>query len=156
MSNYASFSLTQDYPHSVERIWRAWTEPEEMAQWFWGSMTNNPEATCELCPNGHWRVSIDYAGDKDWPAGRIGMLGFYVTIQPNQELIYTIHWDANVFYNLSKTDCPDELIRVRFEDIEGQCRIHYKHSGFPDDTHAIKGHRDGTLDVLRRLGTHLN
>jgi len=155
MTQYTSFSLTQTFPHPLHRLWQAWTDPQEMALWFWGSMTENPEATNDLRPNGPWQVAIDYAGDDDWPAGRIAMLGFYVMIRPMQELIYTVHWDANVFYNLRRTDCPDELVRVRFEEVDGHCRVDYEHSGFPDDGHSIQGHRDGTLDVFASLGGHL-
>lgn len=156
MTTYGSFSLEQDYPHTVAEVYAAWTEAPLMAQWFWGSMGKNVEATCDARPGGFWSVYTDYRGDPDWTKDRAGMLGFFALVDPRQQLVYTVHWDANVVYNLGKTDCPDELIRVHFDSNGPGCRIRYTHEGFPDDGHSEKGHRDGTLDCLQQLGKILD
>lgn len=60
-------SITRIYDAPVEAVWDAWTDPDQVAQW-WGprgfTLTTHSK---DLRPGGHWRYTMHGPDGTDWP-----------------------------------------------------------------------------------------
>jgi uncharacterized protein YndB with AHSA1/START domain len=54
----ANFSITRSFAASRERLWQAWTDPTQMAQWLGPKGTTGTTLHADLKPGGllHWRM----------------------------------------------------------------------------------------------------
>jgi uncharacterized protein YndB with AHSA1/START domain len=72
---------------SRERVWKALTEPELVAQW-WGRGNQLTIERMELRRGGHWRV-VEHA-----PDGTHGFEGRYREVTPPERIVQTFEWDG--------------------------------------------------------------
>lgn len=70
-----------------ERVWRAFTDPEQLAQW-WGRGNKLVIERMELERGGHWRF-IEHA-----PEGVQGFEGRFREVTPPERLVQTFEWDG--------------------------------------------------------------
>lgn len=75
--------LTRLYDAPVEAVWGAWTDPEQVAQW-WGprgfSLTTHSK---DLRPGGHWHYTMHGPDGTDYPNRT-----YYHEVQPREKLVY--------------------------------------------------------------------
>lgn len=137
------------------RMWRAFTEPADMAAWMWGGFASNCHATSDLRVGGRYSVYTDSNATADgWHTDRIGRLGIYVEIAPRQRLVYTLHWDAPVGYNQQKGVVPDEVFIVTFTPDGAGTVVEIEHRGIHENGGANIEHGRGLneeLEYLERL-----
>ncbi len=119
----------------VTRVFRAFTDPDDMAAWMWGPLAANTVAEVDLRVGGRYRVTIDATPDRgEWPGDRWSVGGVYVIVAPDERLVYTVHWDAPVGYNEDPTGPVfDEVMLVDFTPAEEGTRLDIRHVGIPDD-----------------------
>ncbi len=99
------------YPHPIELVWEAITQPEQIASWL---MTSNFNAEV-----GHHFTFFDH---EPWPDGQILDIHCEViACQPPHRLSYT--WASPP--KLGKT-----LVSWQLEEIDGGTRVCLTHSGF--------------------------
>lgn len=137
-----------------ERVYRAWTEPATMARWMWAGMGGEPWAESDLRVGGAYRVYTKAPGGTHQGEGWSGMCGLYVEIQPGARLVYTVHWDADVFYNAPGNLTLDEVVIVTFAPEGAGTRMVFAHMGVPADDQCVEAHRQGiayTFDALAKL-----
>lgn len=72
---------------SRERVWRAFTEPALVAQW-WGRGHQLVVERMEVERGGHWRF-VEHG-----PDGVHGFEGRYREVTPPERLVYTFEWDG--------------------------------------------------------------
>ena len=73
---------TTDAP--VERVWEAWTNPEQLKQWWTPAPWKTVEAETDLRPGGIFRtVMLSPEGEK------FPNLGSYLEVIPNERLVWT-------------------------------------------------------------------
>jgi len=139
----------------IDRLWRAFTQPADMAAWMWAGYTSNCVAAVDLRVGGSYSVYTDSNATADgWPNDRVGRLGSYAVIVPERRLIYTLHWDAPVGYNQQGGVVMDEVVIVTFKDDRGGTLVELRHLGIPDDGVSAVEHGKGTaeeFDWLARL-----
>jgi uncharacterized protein YndB with AHSA1/START domain len=70
-----------------ERVWRAFTDPALVAQW-WGGEGNLVVERMEVERGGHWRF-VDHSEH-----GVNGFEGRYREVTPPERLAYTFEWDG--------------------------------------------------------------
>lgn len=146
--------LVRQIDASPRRIFRWWTEPTRWARWAWGSLSKNVDCEVDLCVGGSYSVHTDVDDPQGWKRPRWGMMGRYVEIRPTRRLVYTVHWDAPVFYNMTGEACPDEIVFVDFDEMNGGTEVRMRHMGIPISDKAAEHHNKGwanTLDVLTKL-----
>ena len=149
--------VTRSLHAPVERVYKAFTDPTDMAAWMWGPLAANATAEVELKVGGRYAVYIDATPGKDgWPGERWGMAGVYALIEPNERLIYTVHWDAPVGYNQVEDGPPvlDEVILIQLTPSGDGTHVEMRHVGIPDDGMSAQEHGkgiDATFDDLARL-----
>src|SRR5438874_8639959 len=76
--------LTRIIDAPPEKLFRAWTEPELMKQWFAPLPYTTPEAEVELRPGGANRIVMRDPQGKDMPCS-----GVYLEVVPNERLVFT-------------------------------------------------------------------
>jgi len=110
---------------SRERVWRAFTDPQQIAQW-WGRGHQLDVVRMEVERGGHWRF-VEHA-----PDGVHGFEGRYREVRPPERLEMTFEWDGMPGYV--------EVTTITLEDLgAGRTRV---------STHVLfftKEERDGML-----------
>jgi uncharacterized protein YndB with AHSA1/START domain len=92
-----------------ERVWRAYTDPTLLAQW-WGRGNRVVIERMEVMRGGHWRF-VEHA-----PEGVHGFEGRYREVTPPECLVQTFEWDGMPGHVVVET--------VTFEDLgDGRTRI---------------------------------
>ena len=72
-----------------ERVWRAWTEPELLKQWFCPKPWMTTECEIDLRPGGIFRTMLSGPKGQQFPN-----VGCYLEIVKNQKLVWTTALEA--------------------------------------------------------------
>jgi uncharacterized protein YndB with AHSA1/START domain len=92
-----------------DRVWRAFTDPEQIAQW-WGRGNKLVIERNEVERGGHWRY-VEHA-----PSGVHGFEGRYGDVVPPERLVRTFEWDGMPAHVSMET--------VTFEDLgDGRTKV---------------------------------
>ena len=75
--------LTRTFPAPPERIYAAWTDGDQLAQWF-GLPDSTAEATCDARVGGSWSLTMHS------PQGQFGFSGAYSEVAPPSRLAFTL------------------------------------------------------------------
>lgn len=116
-----------------ERIWRAWTDPELIAQWWGPAGFTAPVIRIDLREGGRYLYSMRSPEGQDfWSTGE------YREIVAGERLVFTDSFaDAkgNVVpastYGMSGNWPQELLVTVTFEEHEGGTKLTLRHEGIP-------------------------
>jgi uncharacterized protein YndB with AHSA1/START domain len=86
-SNGNALTASKEFNVPVERLYKAWTDPEELKQWWKPMDLSLSEVTNELKENGQ----ILYKFEGESGAG-LTITGAYQSVQPGERLVYTWNW----------------------------------------------------------------
>lgn len=112
-----------------DRVWRAFTEPDEVEQWFGpGSMTGRVRAL-EPEPGGTYSVSM--LGDEH----RYDVEGEFLEVVEGERLVHT--WEPG-------------RVTIELRDADEGCEVVLTHEGLPD-REAADGHTAGWASALDNL-----
>ncbi|HVF38882.1 MAG TPA: SRPBCC domain-containing protein [Gemmatimonadaceae bacterium] len=141
-----------DIAASPEAVFRALTDPNELAAW-WGAedLYRTEQWEIDLRPGGKWKTYIPApkGGDKADPrtadAQTVG--GEYITIDPPRLLEYTWSpsWDGFAV----------STVRCEITATATGSRLTLVHSGFADRTQMAKDHGEGWVRVVGWLVVYL-
>lgn len=87
---------------SRDRVWRAFTEPDLLAQW-WGRGNRLEIERFELERGGHWRF-VEHG-----PDGKRGFEGRYREVTPEERIVWTFDGDMRPGYVSVHTATFDDL-----------------------------------------------
>lgn len=124
-------SRTFDAPR--ERVWQAWTEPEQLMRWWGPKDYTSPVAEIELRPDGKYLFSMRSPEGQNYFSA-----GIYREIVPLERVVFTDSFadeEGNIVpashYGMD-ADFPIELVvTVTLEDVDGQTKMTLRHSGIP-------------------------
>lgn len=85
-----------------ERVWRAFTEPELVAQW-WGRGNRLVIERLEVERGGHWRFVEHHEEGSD------GFEGRFREVVPPERLVYTFEWDGMPGHVIVETATMEDL-----------------------------------------------
>jgi uncharacterized protein YndB with AHSA1/START domain len=134
-----SLRLRHTFAAPRERVFRAFTDPEELKQWF-GPTDGHaiPVAEVDLRVGGRYR--IDLLG----PSGSLyRIVGEYREIRPPERLVYTWRWEIG-------EDVGETLVTVEFFERGNATDVALTHEGLPT-ARAREGHEGGWTGSLGRL-----
>jgi len=109
------YSVEREYPVSIDRLWKAWTDAVELEAWYFPIDLNATKGATEsvLEVGGLWACGVDV------PAHGFTayFFGKYTNIVKNELLEHTMHYTTSA-EEFAKKDFSTEshLIRVEFED----------------------------------------
>jgi uncharacterized protein YndB with AHSA1/START domain len=116
-----------------ELVWKAWTEPSRMAQWWGPNSFTNPVCELDPRPGGAYRIVMRSPDGIDYP-----LKGTYREVVPPELLVYTVDisdhpedWHGllkkHLEGNAADTSKP-VLHRVNFEAEGGKTRVTIRQS----------------------------
>ena len=136
----AAVRLTRVFAAPRERIFRAWTDREELACWWWPW---SPSVEIDLRVGGAYRLAAVHPA-----AGLLAVTGTFRDVRPPERLVYTWRWEGEV-------DAAETLVTVEFRALDdGSTEVALTHGRFPSAELADR-HRQGWDDCLDRLDTLL-
>jgi len=122
-----------------ERVFKAWTDPEELKRWWGPEGYVTPSADVQLRVGGTYRL-----GMRKLPDGEIFYLaGTYREVRPPERLVYTWRWEA-------EPEHGETLVTVEFHDRGGSTEVVVTHELFPDQK-IRDDHNRGWSGCLDRL-----
>lgn len=128
----------------AERVFRAITDPQELATWWGSPETYHADKwEADLRVGGKWRVEGKGADGKPY-----SVFGEFIEITPPRKVVQTWQhdWDA---------DHPQTKVTFTVEDIPGGTRVTVRHEGFGTRTEACGSHARGWERVLTWLESYL-
>ena len=135
-------TISKIIPASAERLFAAWTEPEQLTQWWGPDLVTCTEAEVDLRVGGCYRIGNQF------PDGKLVWIsGIFRVIDHPRKLVYT--WQI-------APDSPEELVTVTFRTIKpGECEVTVVHERIPDQSTRHR-HEMGWIGCLAKLATYLN
>ncbi|MFQ5912546.1 MAG: SRPBCC domain-containing protein [Nitrospinota bacterium] len=127
-----------------ERVFRAWTDAEEMKKWFAPSDDFTiPAAEVDLRVGGKYRIAMKS------PDGNMNVaVGTYKEVRPPEKLAFTWTWAEGGM------DVGESLVTVEFRERGGETEVSLTHELLPTDE-ARQAHSEGWNGCLGRLETSL-
>jgi uncharacterized protein YndB with AHSA1/START domain len=136
--NQAAIVLRRHYPVPPERVYRAWTEPEVLKEWF--------------APSADWKVPVVEIDPREGGRYRIVMIapngdehegrGEYREVSPPTKLVFTWTWDF--------TEGRESTVSVEFRATDGGTTLHLTHERLAPERR--EAHSEGWTKSLERLG----
>ena len=128
--------VTRELNAPCPLVFRAWTEPAQMVQWWGPEAIECREVKAEVKAGGAYRIHmVSEKGD------RIAY-GKYTEVVPNKRLQFTWQWESYAM--------PDSRVTVEFEDLGKTTRLTVIHEGLPDQEDA-NDHQRGWTSALAKF-----
>jgi uncharacterized protein YndB with AHSA1/START domain len=148
------FERTYDVP--IDIVWRAWTKPEQLKQWWGPDNVSIPECEVDLRVGGRIYIVMEaseamgpYKGTR-WP-----MEGKYTVVEANSKLAYAGKaWTEGQ----EETTEIDQLTELNLYDENGKTKIKLKatiNRTGPDAKMAVEGMQMGFNQQLDKLNKFL-
>lgn len=127
--------LTRVIDAPPEKVFRAWTEPELMKQWFAPKPWTTPRVETDVRPGGANLIVMASPEGKEFPSH-----GVYLEVVTNQRLVvtdaYTRAWEPS--------DKPFMTVILTFEDLSGKTRY----------TARVEHWTDADREAHEKMGFH--
>jgi uncharacterized protein YndB with AHSA1/START domain len=124
-----------------EEVFRAWTEPELLKQWFGPGEFTIPRAELDLRAGGDYQIVM-----RPPAADAITLTGSYREIVAPERLIFTWSW------RLMWAEAVESLVTVEFREVETGTEVTITHGDFGGESSApYRTGWEGGLDKLQRL-----
>ena len=134
--------IERQFDVDVETLFKAWTQAEQLKQW-WHPMGNTiTDVKNELKENGAVEY---YFGDEGCE-----ITGTYSEVVPNEKLVYTWVWNMN-----DESSESGYTLKIGFSAVGEGSKLHVVQEGFsgPD---FLKPHEDGWEKGLEDLAAYLS
>jgi uncharacterized protein YndB with AHSA1/START domain len=117
VNDTTGFTITRTFAAPRERVFEAWTTPEQFGRWFGGTASEVPLDGIEMDvrSGGKWKATM-FAGPDRY---EIGWKGEYVVVDPPEHLELTLSDGPEAF----------EPIVVRFTETQGVTEMSMTQSG---------------------------
>ena len=125
---------------SPQRVFEAWTRPEELKRWAAPGPMETPFAEVDLRVGGRYRIHMR---EPDGNAHRV--FGTYREVDPPRRLVYTWSWEDD-------PEVKDSVVTVEFRHLGGSTEVVLRHEGFPSSERRDR-HLSGWGACLEQLET---
>jgi len=134
-----SLTLTRRFPVAPEKVWRAWTDPQALKQWF-GPGGPQPVALAEVDLRVGGRFHVVFGG----PQGTEHEVeGVYREVIPHRKLVFTWKWPRT-------TPERESLVTVELRRLAGGTELVFRHEQLFDE--AVRdGHFRGWSETMVKL-----
>lgn len=141
-----TLSISKEFPVSPERLYQAWTNPEDLKQW-WHPMGNKlVSVENDLRQGGNVRYTFNTGSSSE----DIEITGTYDQVQPNKALDYSWIWQLPH----QPIGNGDYKLHIRFEPAGEGSRIDVQQENFGSEE-AVQPHREGWERSLDDLKSYL-
>jgi len=127
---------------SRERVFRNWTEAEQLKRWWGPGGFSCPAAEVDLRPGGTYRLVMLAPGG----APEMSVTGTYREVDPPALLVYTWRWDTG-----PAASNEESLVTVEFHQLDDErTEVIVTHDRFPVG-HDASPYRSGWEEGLEKL-----
>lgn len=109
------YSVEREYPVSIERLWRAWTDASELEAWYHPTdLQSTKGATIsELQIGGLWKCGVDVPAENFVAY----FFGKYTKIVPNQLLEHSLYFTTSAAeFDAQDFSSPSHRIVIEFQN----------------------------------------
>ena len=133
--------LQRRFRASSERVFRAWTQPVALREWWCPAGWAAGEIKIDLRVGGLYRIAMIWAGD----AGPgVSVAGQFLEVRPPERLVYTWRWEG------AFTGMPETLVTLELRGSETETLLTLRHDNFTDAA-LRQQHRSGWIAACDRL-----
>jgi len=133
--------LQRRFRASPERVFRAWTQPLALREWWCPAGWAASEIEIDLRAGGRYRIAMVRAGD----AGPgVSVSGQFLEVRPPERLVYTWRWEG------AFAGMPETLVTLELSGSENETLLTLRHDNFTD-TGLRQQHRSGWIAACDRL-----
>ena len=134
-----SLTLTRSYPVAPEKVWRAWTDPQAMKQWFKPDPAwSIPLAEADVRVGGRYRILM-----RDTRGQEFDLAGAYREVVPNRRLVMTWGW--------KNQPGQESLVTVTLRPEGKGTQLELRHERYTDMENEAT-HEQGWNGALDQLG----
>jgi len=123
--------ITRRIPASIETVYRAWTDPAQIAKWQGGRLI------AEIAVDGLW-----FWGHTSDSGNLVPHYGRYLALEKNARIATT--WVS------PSTHGNESRLEITLKEVDGATELVLDHSGLPDDEGG-RGHESGWKFFLGRI-----
>ncbi len=128
-----------------ELVWRAWTEPQQLACWCAPHEFTITHCAGEARAGGSWRTCmVSPEGLEHWVGG------IYREVAPVERLVFTHQWDDR-----DGQSSPETLVTLTFFEQGAKTRLHFLQQNLASPS-SRAGHEIGWSESFERLNEHLH
>lgn len=142
-----TLQLTRTFAAPQEKVFRAWTDPQALMQWFAPSDEfSTPFADVDLRVGGQYRIQMKAPDGQSHTA-----IGTYREIVTPEKLVFSWAWEAGGGCGDSATGEPSEtIVTVLFQGQGDSTLVTLTHEFFQNSQERDK-HHEGWTGCLNRL-----
>jgi uncharacterized protein YndB with AHSA1/START domain len=138
-----TLTLTRTFAASRDRVFRAWTDAQELACWF----APSPDYRA-VVPEFDFRVGCRYRLEIHHKGGNVHRLtGTYQEIKPPEKLVFTWRWEQD-------PNSRESLVTIEFRDLGEATELTLTHERLPNAEERDK-HDHGWNGCLDQLAKYL-
>jgi len=140
-------TLTRTFEVPRELVYKAWTNPQHVKEWWGPKDFTNPVCEMDVRPGGKWRIVMRGPDGSEYPSH-----GLYQEVVPDERLVLT---DC---FEMEPKPVGDSTWTVTFEEHDAKTRltIVVRCQSVEDrDTMIKMGWRGGTSQMLDRFADYL-
>lgn len=153
-----AITIVRNIDVSPERLWRAWTDPKELMQWWGPQNVSIPECEVDLRVGGTFYIVMEAGeGMGEYKGIRWPMRAEFTVVEPNTKLAYHAKaWTEGA----SKEDTTiDQTTEITFSEEGDKTKIEVNAtilSAGPMAGMAVQGMEYGFNQQLDKLATYLH
>jgi len=137
-----SLNLTRSYPVAPEKVWRAWTDPQAVKQWFKPDPSwSIPLAEADVRVGGRYRILM-----QDTKGQEFDLTGTYREVVPYLRLVMTWSWKNQPGH--------ESLVTVTLRAAGKGTELELRHERYIDMENEAS-HQEGWSGALDQLGVLL-
>ena len=145
--NGISVELSKEFNVAASRLFQAWTQEEDLRQW-WHPMENKLKSLVnELQTGGRVEYSFENSENKEV----FTINGTYKEVEQGKKLVYTWNWQLPT----ATIQDSEYLLTVQFESTGNGSRLNITQENFANEE-AVQPHREGWEKALSELEGYLN
>lgn len=137
----------KEFSVPVERLYAAWTTPEDLKQWWKPSENHLTNVELDNKEGGH----IKYEFDNKEGQHVVTITGQYKEVKPNEKLVYTWNWDI-ASGNVKESD---HQLTIEFSAEGSGSKLTVLQENF-ENGEAVKPHEEGWEKALNDLSDYLS
>lgn len=148
--------ITRNFDAPRERVFKAWTEPKRVVNWWGPKGFTTPFCRIDLRPGGVFHYCMRSPEGRDYWG-----MGVYREIVPPERLVYTDSFsDAEgkpvppAHYGMSASHPAETLVTATFAGHGDRTTLTVMHS-IPESSEVYEECRQGWTEMLERLGEEL-
>jgi uncharacterized protein YndB with AHSA1/START domain len=153
--------ITRVFDAPRERVWKAWTDPEEVKKWWGPKGFTAPVIQVDFRVGGKYLYCMRGAVTPGGKEQDFWSTGVYREIVPMERIVVTDSFADEKgnkvpasYYGMQGEGWPLELtVEEIFEEQDGKTTLTLRHAGFPSD--QIEGARAGWSTSLDKLAESL-